>query len=58
MRYIALYGLLKLQGNEQPAAGDMNTLAEKMGVKLNDKKLEIVLDELNRIDFLERVQKG
>ena len=58
MKYIGLYGLLTLSGKEDIGKKDMIDLAKKLEVPINEHKLGIVLDELRKIDLLEKVQKG
>lgn len=53
MRYVAAYLLACLGGNESPSAEDIKKILEKVGVNVDDEKLDKVVSELNGKDINE-----
>ncbi len=58
MKYVALYGLLALRGKNDITADDVKQLADTLNVEINEKRLNITVDELRKIDFIDGVLKG
>lgn len=46
MRYVAAYLLAVLGGNKNPASSDIKNILSKVGIDVDDEKLDIVIKEL------------
>lgn len=46
MKYLAAYLLLQLGGNESPAASDVKTVLESVGIEIESDRLDKLISEL------------
>tara|TARA_B110000285_G_C14684149_1_gene406053 strand:+ start:142 stop:324 length:183 start_codon:yes stop_codon:yes gene_type:complete len=58
MKYLAAYALLKLGGNAEPTASDVEVFLKENGVKADKEKVEELIEKLGGKDFGQLVESG
>ena len=58
MKYLAAYALLKLGGNAEPTAADVEGFLKENGVKADKEKVEELIEKLGGKDFGQLVESG
>ena len=58
MKYLAAYALLKLGGNAEPSAADVEGFLKENGVKADKEKVEELIEKLGGKDFGQLVESG
>ncbi|TLD22858.1 hypothetical protein PspLS_07655 [Pyricularia sp. CBS 133598] len=58
MKYLAAYLLLGLAGNESPAASDISSVLESVGIDVDSERLEKLISELKGKDIKELIAEG
>ena len=56
MKHLAAYLLLKLGGNDSPAASDIKGVLSSVGIDADDERLDKLIDELKGKDLNEVCQ--
>ncbi|KAL1302443.1 hypothetical protein AAFC00_002835 [Neodothiora populina] len=58
MKYLAAYLLLQLGGNESPAAADIKTVLESVGIEIESERLDKLISELEGKNIQELIAAG
>ena len=58
MKYIAAFALLKLGGNAEPTAADIEGYLKENGIKADSEKLKELIEKLGGKDFNQLVKTG
>ncbi|KAF1346688.1 60s acidic ribosomal protein-domain-containing protein [Delphinella strobiligena] len=58
MKYLAAYLLLQLGGNESPAAADIKTVLESVGIETESERVEKLISELSGKNIQELISEG
>ena len=58
MKYLAAFALLKLGGNAEPSASDVEGFLKDNGVKADKEKINELIEKLGGKDFNKLVETG